>query len=161
MPLVRYCKIVLILSVAFFGALGIFNFVGWEGSYRAVEAVTSMSAVPGGADAFQATDNVVVVTLGLLFIALSKLAGVGFCALGALRMWQQRNASAEDFNQAKTYALVGCSVILFMLIGGFLFLSGSFFRAWQTEIGTLASQMAFQFAGGIGLILIFVNQPDR
>lgn len=161
MALVRYSKILLILSVVFFGLLGIFNFVNWDGGLRIVEGVTSMSGVPGGESDPRATDNRFVVVLGLLFIALSKLVGGGFCAIGAFRMWQQRHAPAEDFNQAKAFAMVGGSILLLMLFGGFLFVVGNYFRAWQSEIGPMVMAMAFQFGGAISLIMIYVNQPDR
>ncbi len=158
--MVRKAKILLILAVAFSGLMGIFNFVGWSGSYDAVKAVTSMEGVPGADKAFQATENPIIVTLGVLFIALSKLTSAGFCLVGANQMWKARDASSELFQQAKSNAVVGCSILLFMLVGGFLFLSSQFYRSWMTEVGSLSSQLAFQLAGGVGLILIFVNQRD-
>ncbi len=157
--MLRYCKIVLILAVAFLGLQGVLNLVAWETGYALVEATTSMADVPGDKPPW-ASGHPLLVSSGLLFIIAGKLLGGSLCLLGSVRMWQARSASAESFQAAKYWAQVGGGVLLVLLFGGFLFLAGQFYMGWQTELGQGASSGAFQLGGAVALILLFVNQRD-
>ena len=158
--IVRYCKIVLVFVLALFGALGIFNLLSWDNTLQMVGTIVSMSGVPGGEDFVWATDSSLVTVLGALFIAFGKLSGGLFCGIAAIQMWTHRQAGAEQFNAAKTYALLGCSIFLFLFFGGFMYLAGQFFMGWRTDLGEAATTGAFQLGGSVALILLFVNQPD-
>ncbi len=160
MSLIRASKILLVSAVAFFGFLGIFNFLGWDAGYRSVEGIVSMADVPESARTFAATSNPVIITLGVLFIGLSKIVGGALCALGAVSMWHARHAPTAEFQAAKTYALVGCAVLIFLFVFGFMYLAGQFFMGWRTDFGAASSAAAFRFAGSVAIVLIFVNQPD-
>lgn len=159
--MVRYAKIVLVLAVAFYGLMGIFNFLGWQGGLEMVRTVTSMAQVPEERIMPWATDNVVVVTLGLLFIAGSKISGGVLCAVGAWKMWSARGASADVFNGSKDFAVLGCAVLLVLFFGGFIYLGAQFFLGWQTELGQGSAGWASQLGASVAFILLFLNQPDR
>lgn len=158
---VRIAKIVLVLAAAFLGLTGIFNLLNYEMTMASVLAVTSMSGLPDGQTMPWASDNTVLVVLGFLFIAGGKLGGGILCLMGAWRMWTARGASAESFNAAKSFALVGCAVLLVLFFGGFMYLANQFFMAWRAEFGAASAMGAFQLGGSVALILLFVNQPDR
>jgi len=158
--MVRYAKIVLVLAVTFYGAMGIFNFIGWERGLERVTTITSMSHVAAPRVMPWATDNSVIAFLGLLFIGGSKLTGGILCAVGAWKMWSARNAPAEAFNKSKTYAILGCVVLLVLFFGGFMYLAANFFGGYQTEFGRGSASWAFQLGCSVALILLFLNQPD-
>ena len=76
-------------------------------------------------------------------------------------MLQARSLGADTFNQSKSLALVGCSIMLAMLFGGFIVAAETYFQLWQTDLGNLALPMAFRYIGCIALIAIFVQQSDH
>ena len=156
---VRLAKIVLVLAVAFYGAMGIFNFASWERGLAAVTTITSMSQLPQPAP--WATDSAIVAFLGLIFIGGSKLIGGVLCAVGAWKMWFARRASAREFDESKAYAVLGCAVLLVLFFGGFLYLAANFFGGFRTEFGRASASWAFELGTSIALILLFLNQPEH
>jgi predicted small integral membrane protein len=156
----RISKIVLVATLALFGALGLLNFMGWEQGTAQVAAITSMAGIPEAQRAPWATDNAVIVALGYLFIALGKLSGGACCAVGAVRMWQARSASAQEFQAAKAWASIGVAVFLFLFFGGFMYLANQFFMGWRTELGDASAEGAFALGASVALIGLFVNQAE-
>jgi predicted small integral membrane protein len=160
--MLRIMKILLVLSVALWGILGAYgNLTDWSGTTGAVKAVTSMSAFDGGADKWQATSNPMIVTLGALFIMLSKIIAGLLCVEGARRMWGARAGDAAEFAKAKTLALTGCAVAVFMLFLGFIVIAEGWYALWQSDAmrGPVLSS-AFRYAGMITLIAIFVGMGE-
>ena len=160
--MLRIIKIFLVLSVAAWGLVGAFgNIIDWSGTTGAVAAVTSMSTFEGGADDWRATTNPAVIIAGALFIMLSKTVAGLLCLAGAWRMLMARSGDAAGFAKAKTYALTGCAVAVFMLFGGFIVIAESWFELWRSDAmreGVLGS--AFRYAGMIAVIALFVGMRD-
>lgn len=156
----RLSKIVLVVTLALFGALGLLNFASWEQGTAQVAAITSMSGIPEAQRAPWATDNGAVVILGYLFIALGKLSGGACCAVGAVKMWNARRSTAQEFQAAKAWTSIGVAVFLFLFFGGFMYLASQFFMGWRTELGTASAEGAFALGASIALIGLFVNQPE-
>lgn len=161
--MLRPVKIAMIATVALWGFIGSFqNFFYWEATTGAVQAATSMATFEGGADSWQATSNPVVVTLGALFIALSKLTGALLCTLGVFRMFGARNLDAAEFQIAKRAALAGCGIMMIMLFGGFVVVAETWFSMWRSEEMREASlNLAFRYGGMITLIAIFVGMREE
>jgi predicted small integral membrane protein len=96
-----------------------------------------------------------VIAVGLEFIA-------GLCAAkGAWDLWVARKAAAEEFNGAKTYALVGCGLGIVIWLGLFMVFGGALFIMWQTEVGRGSLENSYQFFGACALIFLIVNAADR
>jgi predicted small integral membrane protein len=158
---IRIVKIVLIITVVFwglFGALG--NVLHWDETLGSVAAVTSMVTIEGGAESWQSTSNPLVLWLGALFIMLSKLSAGVLCMVGAGRMWRSRNASVSDFSAAKNIALAGCGIAVIMLFGGFIVIAESWFELWRSEAMGAVLSAAVRYGSMIALIAIFVAAPD-
>jgi predicted small integral membrane protein len=95
-----------------------------------------------------------VLVVGLEFIA-------GLCAAkGAWDLWGARKAPAEDFNRAKTYALIGCGLGIVIWLGMFAVFGGALFIMWQTDVGRGSLESAFQFFGACAFIFLIVNATD-
>lgn len=160
--MLRIIKILLVLSVALWGLLGAFgNLADWSGTTGAVSAVTSMATFEGGTAHWRASSNPAVIMAGALFIMLSKTIAGLLCFEGARRMWTARAGGAADFTKAKTLALTGCAVAVFMLFVGFTVIAETWFELWRSDVmrgPVLAS--AFRYAGMIALIAIFVGMRD-
>ena len=94
------------------------------------------------------------IVIGLEFTA-------GLCAAkGAWDLWRAKNASAEEFNGAKTYALIACGLGIFTWLGLFAVFGGALLMMWQTDIGRGSLQNANQFFGACALIFMIVSMND-
>ena len=160
--MLRIMKILLVLGVAMWGLIGAFgNLADWSGTKDAVAAVTTMSTFEGGSDHWRATSNPVLIFTGALFILLFKAIAGLLCLLGAWRMWAARASGAADFARAKTLALTGCAVAIFLLFVGFGVIAEVWFELWQSkELHDPVLASAFRYGGMIGLIALFVGMRD-
>jgi predicted small integral membrane protein len=154
--MLRISKIVLLLLVGLWGLIGgIGNFTQIGTGFDYVAAVLNPQKVVGLAS-WQRSES----TLAWAIIPLSKLVSAGLILFGSWQMWRARRPGADSFNHAKSLALVGCSIAMAMLFGGFIVAAETYFLLWQTELGALALPVAFRYIGCIALIAIFVQQPD-
>lgn len=161
--MLRILKILLIVSVGTWAVLGAFgNILDWNGTTGAVAATTSMSTFDGGADDWRATSNPAIVLAGALAIILLKSASAILCLTGAWQMWTARGADTVAFSKAKTYALAGCGVAIFMLFSGWIVIAETWFELWRSEVlREAALDAAFRYCGMIGLIALFVGMRDE
>jgi predicted small integral membrane protein len=160
--MLKKAKIVLIATVALWGAVGAFhNLLDWNGTIGAVKAATSMITIPAGAESWQAMSNTFLVWLGAFFIVGSKIATAGLCSAGVVVMWRTLDSDPIAFNAAKDIALTGCAVAIIMLFGGFIVIAESWFELWRSE-AMLAPVLgsAFRYGGMISLIALFVSTKD-
>ncbi|MEW6983023.1 DUF2165 family protein [Colwelliaceae bacterium 6471] len=160
--MLRKAKSIMILTVSLWGFLGAFhNVIDWEGTIGAVGAVTSMSTIAGGSESWQATDNLLVIWIGALFIVVSKLTSGALCGVGAMRMWRAPASDSPAYKAAKEISLTGCAVAMIMLFGGFVVIAESWFELWRSEsmLGPVL-QSAFRYGAMITLIGLFVSSND-
>lgn len=100
------------------------------------------------------------VTIALLVIISGEFL-VGALALkGGWDLWRVRDGSSEEFNSAKTFAILGAGMALVVWFGGFVVIGGALFQMWQTQVGAGSFSGAFIYAATSGLVLLFVNTPD-
>ena len=95
----------------------------------------------------------------VIVVASEFLAGL-LAARGALAMWSARNASAEEFNQAKKFALLGSALGIVIWLGFFGVGGGAAFQMWQTAIGAASLAGAFQFSTSCAIVFIIVSMTD-
>jgi len=158
--MLRISKIVLLLLVGLWGLIGgIGNFTQIGPGFDYVAAVLNPQKVAGLAS-WQRIESPFIVWTAWAIIPLSKLVAAGLIFFGSWQMWRARRLGADAFNDAKSLALVGCSIAMAMLFGGFIVAAETYFLLWQTELGALTLPVAFRYIGCIALIAIFVQQPD-
>jgi len=92
-------------------------------------------------------------TMLLIIIALEMGAGL-LAAKGAYDMLLARNAPADEFNAAKSYAIAGCGVAIIVWFGLFSSIAGTYFQMWQTEAGLNALREASVFSIQMGVVLL-------
>jgi predicted small integral membrane protein len=161
MPLIRYCKIIMVLSLASFAFLVTFNNVtDYNSNYEFVKHVLSMDTTfPDNAAMYRAMTSPTLWTLGYWAI----IAGEGLTCLlllwGALRMYAQRNALPAEFDRAKTITVLGVTLGFLVWFVGFMVIGGEWFLMWQSEWN--GQEAAFRFYLSMLAVLIFVNQPER
>jgi predicted small integral membrane protein len=110
----------------------------------------------------RATSNPAVVLLGAVLITLFKIATGVLCLLGAWQMWSARATDATTFAKAKTCALTGCGVAMFMLFAGWIVIAETWYELWRSPAmlePVLGS--AFRYCGTIGVIALFVGAREE
>ena len=161
--MLRVTKIFLIASIGIWALLGaVGNVVDWGGTIGAVQAATSMSTFDPVPASSRATTNAAIVLSGALFIICLKVASGVLCLWGAWQMWLQRAASASVFAKAKTCALTGCGVAMFLLFTGWIVIAETWYELWRSP--TMLEpvlQSAFRYCGTIGVIALFVGAPEE
>jgi predicted small integral membrane protein len=159
---IRYLKIVF---VALISALCLFygtqNIVNLDACYQA------FAYVLGAVDHQVYTSPIIppIQNSAAVWLALVLVVGLeftaGLCALkGVWDLWNTRNSSAEMFNAAKTYALIGCGLGILIWLGFFTVFGGALFIMWQTDVGRGSLDNAFQFFGACALIFLILSSAD-
>jgi len=106
------------------------------------------------------TSPVLIWAALVVVVGLEFLAGL-LAARGAWAMWSGRNESADEFNSAKKYALLGCGLGVLIWMGFFGGFGGAVFQMWQTEIGKNSLAGAFQYFVSCAVVFIIVNMRDE
>jgi predicted small integral membrane protein len=159
--MIRYLKIFLVVLVALWGLIGAMgNLAKPEVAYEAVHSVTTMPAFEAGEAPPWATENPVVIWLGVALIVLGKLAALVFCGWGAMAMLRAVRVGPERFQAAKRWAVLGCGLALASLFGGFVVIGEMFYLMFMDPGSEHAAAAAFRYGGFIALILIFVAQEE-
>lgn len=160
--MLRIMKIVLMLSVAAWALVGAFgNIAGWEATMGAVAAATSMATFEAGDYSWRATENPAVILAGAVFILVLKIVAGVLCLAGTWRMVKARGGDAAAFQKAKTLALTGCAVAMFMLFTGWIVIAETWFEAWRSDLlREQALETAFRYCGMIGVMALFVGMRD-
>ena len=161
--MVRSLKIVFAAVVAFWGLIGAFgNFAALSQTYDYVEMVTSMVSFVEADRATPPwrTSNPLIVWAGVALIILGKVGAFIFCAIGAAKMLLARTESQRLFNDAKSWAVVGCGCAVLMLFGGFIVVGETMYLMWAFPDGESSGAGAWRYGGFIALIMIFIAQPE-
>jgi len=158
----RFMKIVFVSLISmlclFYGTQNVFNL---DACYQA------FAYILGAVDHQIYQDPVIpaIDSPAIIWLALVAVVGLefiaGLCAAkGAWDLWSVRKAPAEDFNGAKTFALIGCGLGIVIWLGLFEVFGGALFIMWQTEVGRGSLENSYQFFGACALILMIVNSAD-
>ena len=160
---IRILKIVLTIFVSllgfFYATQNMFNL---DTAYSVISTVASMEGHNFYTNAFgPAVTSPLLIYLFMAVIIASEYAIGVLAAKGALDMWRARAAKTDIFNAAKKFAILGAGMALVVWYGFFTVFGGAYFQFWQTELGQLSLEGAFQYLGSTGLVLLFINMKDE
>jgi predicted small integral membrane protein len=161
--MIRYIKIAMIASVSIFClAYALQNIVNLESAHWFVSYTTSMEGHENYPSHFgpAITSPALHWVLLWIIIALEISAGL-LAAKGAFDLFRARNASAEDFQSAKTYGIAACGVGILIWFGLFSAIGGAYFQMWQTDAGGGALGNATLFSIQLALVWLLVSQKDE
>ncbi len=160
--MIRYLKIIL---VVFVGLQGFSYFAGnianWEEAKGFVAYVLSLqdhTVYPN--DIVPAITSPALVTLTLIAIVAGEFLVGAVSTFGALKMLGAARKPADQFNAAKTFAILGCGVGVLLWFGLFTVVGVGFFGMWQTALGAGSMDGAFVYFMSSGLVMLFVNMKD-
>ncbi len=159
--MVRIIKIILIVLVGLWGLIGgLGNLALTDSGFTATAEVVGAVGRSGVAD-WQRIENPLMIWAAWALLPIGKLATAALCFFGAWHMWSSRRLPADEFNAAKAFGLLGCGIAIAMMFGIFMVAADTYFKLWQADLGAHVMPIAFRYVGSIGIIALFVNQPDR
>ncbi|TIS47650.1 DUF2165 family protein [Mesorhizobium sp.] len=157
----RLSKIVMCLCLAAFAFLVAFgNITDYGSNFAFVQHVLSMDTTfPGNALMYRSITNPALWTAGYWLIILGEVLTCLLYLLATWSLWRARKASAQDFNDAKKFAVIAATMGFLIWYFGFMVVGGEWFAMWQSSIWN-GQQKAFMFYITMLAALIFVIQPD-
>jgi len=161
MPLIRYCKIAMVLGLSAFCFLVAFsNITDYNSNFEFVKHVLSMDTTfPGNAAMYRSITSPTLWTIGYWGIIAGEGLTCILLAWGALRMFGKVGAPPAEFDQSKEITIVGVTLGFLVWFVGFMVVGGEWFLMWQSQWN--GQTAAFQFYMSMLAVLIFVNQPER
>lgn len=160
---IRYLKVafVLIISLLCLVYAGQ-NVANLESCYQAFAYVMSNAAH----EAYPASFLPSIESPILIWLALITVVGLEFvagllAAKGAWDLWAARKATADTFNDSKTFALLGAGIGIVVWLGLFGVAGGAVFQMWQTSAGTNSLNGAFQFFSSCAFVFLIVSLEDN
>jgi predicted small integral membrane protein len=104
------------IYISFFGLLVMYNnFTDYASNYEYVSHILSMDTTR---DNLKLSDRAITSPIFhhriYWLITTLEVTFTGFCLIGAYHLYQQRNASAENFHEAKKFSLIGLMIALFV-----------------------------------------------
>ncbi|WP_274629319.1 DUF2165 family protein [Arvimicrobium flavum] len=158
----RISKIILCLCLAAFAFLVAFgNITDYGSNFAFVQHVLSMDTTfPGNALMYRSITNPSLWTAGYWLIIFGEALTCVFFLIASWKLWQARNASGEDFNEAKKFVIVGTTMGFLVWYFGFMVVGGEWFAMWQSSTWN-GQDAAFKFYMTMLAVLIYVVQPDR
>jgi len=98
--------------------------------------------------------------LGLVVIMAGELAAGVLGFVGAARLFLSRSADSTGFERAKTLAIAGGAIGVFVWYGFFIVLGEMYFNMWQTEIGLGSVNGAFRYGTVCAVLMFFISMRD-
>jgi len=154
-------KILLVASMGLFLALAAINNITMpQGGLGAVKGAIGMATTFQPPEAmWRAITSPTLAWILFATIVIAEVAGAVYCLLGAKKMWAARG-SAASFNDAKSTAIVGLSIVAVFYFLAFHAIAQEWFLMWQSQDLNVLQDAFRNFAAAI-LIMIWVNTPDQ
>lgn len=158
----RLIKILLAAFVAIFCiSYAIQNIVNLQAAHGFVAYVASMADHDAYPAHFGPAITAPALTWTMLWIIIALEMGAGLLAAkGAYDLFIARNATADNFNAAKSCAMAGCGVAIIVWFGLFSAIAGTYFQMWQTEAGLNALRDASMFSVQMAAVLLVLALKD-
>jgi predicted small integral membrane protein len=157
----RISKILLVTFVALFALLvGIDNLLDYQTNFEAVRHILSMDSIVGDNPlSWRAITSESMHRLAYGLIIATELVSGIVCSIGAFRLGRAMRLDGPSFNAQKDVAVIGLVALFALFFFGFMIIGGEWFQMWRAPQWN-GQEAAFRFIGCIGLILLFVCQPD-
>ncbi len=159
MPVLRYCKIIFVASVAlFFSVIAYGNVADYGSNWEFVQHVMSMDTIfPNSTLKWRAITSPQLQTLAYWAIIAWEAATAVVLWIGAIRLLSMVNSAG--FGRAKTVAVAGLTMGFLLYGVGFVIVGGEWFAMWQSQIWN-GETKAFQFIGMIIAVLLVLLIPE-
>lgn len=159
---VRTMKVSLVLAVAFFYTLVVFNnLTDYNTNYQFVRHVLMMDSIaPGNHGMWRAINSSASHTTAYMSIIVWEFVVMLLCWAGSWRMIREYSSSGATFERAKRLATGALTLALLMWLVAFLTVGGEWFLMWQSRTWN-GQDAAFRMFTVIGVILLLLIQPEN
>jgi len=159
--MLRTAKLLLVLAVAFYYSLVVFNNVtDYNSNYQFVRHILMMDSTPPGNQVmWRALNSPAWHTVFYLSIITWEATTMVLSWWGGIRLARTLRGSAVAFNQAKTVAIAALTLSLMMWLVAFLTVGGEWFLMWQSKMWN-GQDAAFRMFTVIGIVLLLVALPE-
>ena len=157
----RAAKMLLVFAVALFYTFVVFNnTTDYDSNYQFVRHVLMMdSTFPGNHGMWRALNSQWLHTAFYVGIIAWEVITMILCWWGGVKLARALRTSGLAFNKAKRVAVAALTLALLMWLVAFLSVGGEWFLMWQSKSWN-GQDAAFRMFTVIGLVLLFVAQPD-
>lgn len=159
--ILRIAKALLVLAVALFYTIVVFNNVTDYGSnYQFVRHVLLMdSTFPESHGMWRALHAPRWHTLFYLTILAWEILTMILCWWGGFRMFRSADTNPVSVRGASAVAIAGLTSGLLMWLVAFLTVGGEWFLMWQSKTWN-GQETAFRMFTVLGMVLLLVVQPE-
>ena len=159
---IRVCKIALVLAVALFFSVAVYNNItDHDNSWRFIQQVMTMATIRQDPDIMwrAISDPAVQFWAYLVIVGAQGLIAL-LCWVGGLRLLLTLFASDVDFNKAKNIAILGVTLGFLFYAVGFLIIAGEWFALWQSRSwnGQITIVSLLFFFGAVLVILMMKDE---
>jgi len=159
--ILRAAKMLLVFAVALFYTFVVFNnTTDYDSNYQFVRHVLMMdSTFPGNHGMWRALNSQWLHTAFYIGIIAWEVITMILCWWGGVKLARALRTSGLAFNKAKRVAVAALTLAMLMWLVAFLSVGGEWFLMWQSKSWN-GQDAAFRMFTVIGLVLLFVAQPD-
>jgi len=157
----RISKILLMSAIAFLYTLVVFNnLTDFDSNYQFVQHVLSMdSTFPGNHGQWRAIKWPTAHLVFYISIIAWEIVTTLLLWFGAVRLFRARSKPNAEFHRAKGIAVLALTASMLMFLAAFLSVGAEWFLMWQSHTWN-GQDAAFRMFALVGLVLIFLNQPE-
>lgn len=159
---VRLSKCVLILGVALFCSLVVFNnLTDYDSNFQFVRHVLQMdSTFPGNRGMWRAINSSSFHHIAYDFVILWESLTALVAWIGGIFLLRALKLSAATFNAAKGPAVAALTMGITLWFVGFIAIGGEWYLMWQSKTWN-GQEAAFRLVVILGITLIYITSPDH
>jgi len=159
---IRLSKIALVASIGLLALIIVINNVtDYDANFRYIYHVLTIDTVfPDSQLTWRAIREPGLQRLAYGIIIGTESAIALLCFSGAIRLFIVLKQPATVFNPSKHIAIYGLTLAFLFWFVGFMVIGGEWFTMWQSADWN-GQQPAFRFIGCVGIVLLYLNQPDQ
>lgn len=156
----RYSKIFLVWAIAFFTSLVVFNNITDYGSnYAFVSHVLKMDTTfPDNNGMWRSIDSVFLYHTVYFIIIFIETSIAALCWTGGFQLLKAVK-NIDDFNKAKSIAIFGLTLGIFLWFTVFISIAGEWFLMWQSKVWN-GQTPAFRLTVIFGMVLFYLSVID-
>jgi predicted small integral membrane protein len=161
MIVVRLSKCILVLAVAFFYTLVVFNnTTDYNSNYQFVRHVLQMdSTFPGNHGMWRAMNQPSIYTIFYLSIIVWETVTSVLGWWAGIAMLRALRSPVARFQRAKTLAIAALTLGMLMWFVAFLSVGGEWFLMWQSKVWN-GQDEAFRMFVVLGIVLLYQVMPE-
>lgn len=161
MTAIRLSKCILMLGVAFFCTLVVFNnLTDYDSNFQFVRHVLQMdSTFPGNKGMWRAINSPAFHHVAYDFVILWEALTAVLAWWGGLRLLSSIKGTPKEFSAAKSQSIVALTMGIHLWFVGFIAVGGEWYLMWQSKTWN-GQEAAFRLVVVLGIVLLYVAGPE-